>query len=87
MDSLIPRKLFSNEVSGQVIPNKLSKVTKVIIPQWDILNFKFLTQSQLNLYPIGIKKKPKVIKITMVKWDTNTISAINVVTFFLQLRV
>ena len=83
VDSLIPRKLFSNEVSGQVIPNKLSKVTKVIIPQWHILNFKFLTQTQFDLYPIGIKKKPKVIKITMAKWDTNTISAINVVTFFL----
>ena len=81
--SLIPRRLFSNKVSGQVIPNKLSKVTKVIIPKWNIRSFKCLTQIQLNLYPIGIKKKPKVIKITMAKWKTNTISAINVVTFFI----
>ena len=77
MDWLIPRKLFSIEVSGQVIPNNISSVINNIIPQWNILNFLFLIQSHPCLQPMGIRKNPNVIKITTQKWKTRTMSAIS----------
>ena len=73
----MPRKLFSIAVSGQVIPNNVSSVTNIIMPKRNILNLLFATQPHLNLYPIGIRKNPKVIKTTTQKWTNKTVSATN----------
>ena len=76
-DWWIPRKLFSMNVSGQVIPNNASNVTRAINARWNILNLVFLIQVQPHLYPIGIRKNPVTIKTTIQRWTTKTISAIN----------
>ena len=77
LDEFTPRMLFSIAVNGQVIPINVSKVTNAIMPQCNNLNFILAIQFHFNFQPIGIRKKPKVIKITIPKCKTKMISEIN----------
>ena len=47
------------------------------MPQCNNLNFLLAIQFQFNFHPIGIRKRPKVIKITIPKCKTKMISEIN----------